>query len=108
MPYYTQFRKGVYKFIIRKSDYPYQSGIMKEIYLKGILEDLSFKVSFIKVPTILIWGDKDLSTPFDQAIFLHERIPHSTLVTIAGADHALNIRVPEELGKKILQHSAAV
>ena len=33
LPYYSFFRKAVYKFIIRKSDYLYVGGIMKETYL---------------------------------------------------------------------------
>lgn len=103
MPFYPQFRKVIYRFIIKKSDYLKQEGIMKETYLKVILDDLSYKLIFIKVPTTIIWGDKDTLTPLEQAHFINKKIPHSKLIIIAGADHSLNIKVPETLSEKVLE-----
>ncbi|MBM3206006.1 MAG: alpha/beta hydrolase [Candidatus Staskawiczbacteria bacterium] len=105
LPLYSQFRKAVYKFIIRKSDYTYQNGIMKETYLKIILEDLSYKIGFIKVPVVIIWGDKDTSTPYDQATFINKRIFNSKLFVISGAEHALNTKFPKELSQNILNNA---
>jgi len=104
IPYYPLFRKAIYKFIIRKSDYLRQDGVMQETYLKVILDDLSYKLGFIKVPTILIWGSKDTFTPIDHAEFIHKKISHSKLLVIPDAEHALNIKVPEILSQKILDN----
>jgi pimeloyl-ACP methyl ester carboxylesterase len=101
LPYYKQARKGFYKFILRKSDYPHVTGIMKETYLKVVLEDLSFRLRFVKVPTALIWGDKDDLTPLDQAHFIHSKISHSKLIIIPGGVHGLQIKTPEILAEKI-------
>jgi len=104
LPGYTIFRKGFYKYILRKTDYLQVDGVMKEIYLKGISEDLSHKINFLKVPVVIIWGDKDTSTPLDQARFLNERIHNSKLIIIPGAGHSLQMEVPEVLAEKLLQN----
>ncbi len=104
LPGYETFRKGFYKFILRKTDYLQVGGIMKETYLKVISEDLSHKINFLKVPVVIIWGDKDTSTPFDQARFINQKIYHSKLIIIPGANHSLQMEVPEVLAEKILEN----
>ncbi len=108
LPYYGFFRKVVYKFIIRKSDYVYVEGIMKQTYLNIISEDLSFHLPFIKVPTVIIWGDKDDSTPIEDAQLIAQRVKNSKLVVIAGAGHDLNRKQDPEgtpiLAEKVLEN----
>jgi pimeloyl-ACP methyl ester carboxylesterase len=104
MPFYNFFRKAVYKFLIRKSDYVYTEGIMKETFLNVVSDDISFNLPFIKVPTIIIWGDKDQSVPVEDAHFINEKIKNSKLVIIPGADHLLHKQLPETLAEKILEN----
>ena len=104
VPYYSLFRKAVYKFIIRKSDYVYVDGIMKDTYLNIVAEDLSFHLPFIKVPTIIIWGDKDEFTPIEDARFINSRIKNSKLIIISGAGHDLNRKQPEILAEDVLNN----
>jgi len=104
LPYYSFFRKAVYKFIIRKSDYVYVEGIMKETYLNVIAEDLSFKLAFVKVPTIIIWGDKDESTPPEDARFIEKQIKNSKLIMIPGAAHDINRKQPQIVVEKVLEN----
>ena len=104
LPYYSFFRKAVYKFIIRKSDYVYVDGVMKQTYLNVIGEDLSFHLPFIKVPTVIIWGDKDESTPIEDAHLINSKIKDSKLVIINDAGHDLNRKQPEILAEKVLEN----
>lgn len=104
LPGYTFFRKAVYKFVIRKSDYIYTEGIMKDTYLNVVSDDTSFNLPFIKVPTIIIWGDKDESTPVEGARFANEKIKNSKLVIISGADHLMHKKIPEILAQKVLEN----
>lgn len=104
VPFYGFFRKAFYKFVIRKSDYPYVDGKMKETYLNVIQEDLSQFTGFVRVKTILIWGDNDKSTPIEDAEFMKQKIKDSELVVIEGAGHALNKECPEVLAEKILEN----
>lgn len=104
LPYYDFFRKAVYRFIIRKSDYIYTEGIMKDTYLNVISDDLEFHVPFIKVSTVIIWGDKDQSTPVEDARAINTKIKNSKLIIIPGADHLMHKKMPEMLSEKILEN----
>lgn len=104
LPFYSVFRKAVYKFIIRKSDYIHTEGIMKETYLNVISDDVSFQLPFIRVPAVIIWGDKDKSVPIEDARLVNEKIKNSKLVIIPGADHLLHKQLPELLSEKILEN----
>jgi pimeloyl-ACP methyl ester carboxylesterase len=104
LPYYSFFRKAIYKFVIRKSDYVYVEGIMKETYLNVVSEDLSFHLPFIKVPTVIIWGEKDEFTPIEDAHLINKQIKNSKLVIIPGAGHDLNRKQPEILAGDVLNN----
>jgi pimeloyl-ACP methyl ester carboxylesterase len=49
--------------------------------------DLRDVLPRVAVPTLLIWGDKDVRSPLTVAEDLHARIPGSRLVVITGAGH---------------------
>ncbi len=104
LPFYSLFRKAFYKFIVRKSDYLYTEGIMKETYLKIISEDLSNILSFISVQTIIIWGDNDDVTPLADGKFINQQIKNSKMIIIPGGDHDLEQKMPEILAEKILEN----
>jgi len=104
LPYYAFLRKAVYKFIIRKSDYVYVEGIMKSTYLNVVAEDLSFHLAFIRVPTIIIWGDKDEYTPISEGYFIEKQIKKSKIIVIPGAAHDLNRKQPEIVAEKVLEN----
>jgi pimeloyl-ACP methyl ester carboxylesterase len=95
-------RKAFYKFIVKRSDYPYTQGIMKDIYLKIIKADLSNLLEKIEVPAVIIWGEKDDITPLKQGRIINQKIKNSQLRIISNASHDLNIKNPEELVKEIL------
>ncbi|MEK7665246.1 MAG: alpha/beta hydrolase [Patescibacteria group bacterium] len=103
-PYYNLFRKAVYKFIIRKSDYIYFEGIMKETYLNIVSEDLSLYLSFIKTPTVIIWGQEDEATPLENGYFIAKQIKNSKIIVIPDAGHSLNKEQPLVLAEKIINN----
>ncbi len=104
LPYYNFLRKAVYKFIIKKSDYVYVKGVMRETYLNIIAEDLSFHLPFVKVPTTIIWGDKDEFTSIEDGRFINRQIKKSKLVVIPEAGHDLNRKQAEVLAVKVLEN----
>jgi pimeloyl-ACP methyl ester carboxylesterase len=103
-PFYNFFRRAFYKFIIRKSDYVYTEGNMKETYLNVVADDVSYKLPFIRVPTVIIWGDKDQSVPLSDAHLINKSIKDSKLVIVSGADHLIHKKMPELLSQKILEN----
>lgn len=101
IPFYSLFRKGVYRYIIRRSDYPYAAGRMKETYLKVVRHDLSHYLPSITVPTLIIWGDKDDVLPVSDAYLIQEKIKNSQLAIIPGGDHDIEQHMPALLVEKI-------
>jgi pimeloyl-ACP methyl ester carboxylesterase len=63
--------------------------------------DSAAVLSSIAVPTTIIVGDEDVITPPSDAMFMHHRIPGSSLVTIAGAGHMANLEAPQPFNAAI-------
>ena len=101
LPFYRLFRKAFYKFIVRKSDYPYTSGVMKETYKKVIGSDLSPYLSSVQAPTLIVWGDKDNVIPVTDAYLIQEKIKNSKVAIISGGNHDIEQHMPEVLVEKI-------
>lgn len=102
LPFYSFIRKIFYKFIVKKSDYPYLSEIMRETYLNIINEDLSSLLFQVTVPTIIIWSEKDDVVSLKEGQFINQNIKNSKLLIIPGANHDLERKAPEILVQKIL------
>jgi pimeloyl-ACP methyl ester carboxylesterase len=49
----------------------------------------------INVPTLLVYGDKDVRAPLTVAEDLHAAISGSTLVVLPDTGHACNLEAPE-------------
>lgn len=69
------------------SDYASATPRMRAIMSKVVNQDLSHLASEIKVPTLLIWGEKDTATPFSDAKKLNKLIADSGLVSYPEAGH---------------------
>ena len=63
--------------------------------------DLRDVLPEIDVPTLLVHGDRDRRSPLRVAEDLHERIPGSRLVVIAGAGHVVNLEAPERFQEEV-------
>jgi pimeloyl-ACP methyl ester carboxylesterase len=61
------------------------------------------RLGAIKVPTLVIVGDRDV--PDIQAIVktLEEKIPHARKVIVRGAGHMVNMEKPEEFNAAVLE-----
>jgi pimeloyl-ACP methyl ester carboxylesterase len=55
----------------------------------------------IAVPTLLIWGDRDVRSPLSVARQLQQAIPEAELVVIAGAGHVCQLERPEPVSEAI-------
>ena len=56
----------------------------------------------IRVPTLVIWGDRDPYYPFDQAIGAKELLPNSRWEIIPGTGHAPHKQKPDTFIKLLL------
>lgn len=82
----ARFREWVYERI-GSVDYLNASGVMRKTLSVVVNEDLRELARTIRIPTVLIWGDRDAETPLEQGRILHEAIPGSSLVILPGAGH---------------------
>ena len=68
-------------------DYRDSSGVMRKILVRVVNENLQPLLKDIKASTLLIWGDKDESTPLYMAKIMEKEIKDSGLVVLEGAGH---------------------
>ncbi|HWH95637.1 MAG TPA: alpha/beta hydrolase [Baekduia sp.] len=61
----------------------------------------------IRVPTLLLAGDRDLSTPLEWARAQARRMPHAELVVVAGAGHSILSREQRTTGRDALRRFLA-
>lgn len=104
LPFYPLARKAFYKFVVGSSDYLRVDGVMKETFSKITSEDLSQHLAFIKVPTTIIWGDKDEDTLVEDAHFANRKIDGSTLAIVEGADHNFEHKLPDIFAEKVIEN----
>jgi pimeloyl-ACP methyl ester carboxylesterase len=59
-------------------------------------EDLRDALPHVRVPTLLVYGDKDFRAPLEVAHRLHAEIPDCRLVVLPGVGHVCNVEAPDE------------
>jgi pimeloyl-ACP methyl ester carboxylesterase len=64
-------------------------------------EDLRDVLPHVRVPTLLVYGDKDIRAPLTVAENLHAALSGSTLVVLPDAGHLCNIEAPEEFNRAV-------
>jgi pimeloyl-ACP methyl ester carboxylesterase len=61
------------------------------------------RLANIRVPTLLIIGDRDVAPQILMVDNIHSRIPGSKKVLINGADHIANMSKPDEFNRTVLE-----
>jgi len=64
-------------------------------------EDLRDALPRIDVPTLLIYGARDVRAPLPVAEDLHTAIPGSSLVVLPDVGHACNVEAPEAFNQAV-------
>jgi pimeloyl-ACP methyl ester carboxylesterase len=65
--------------------------------------DLRDVLPTIRVPTLLVYGDRDVRASLDVAEALRAAIPESILVILAGVGHMSNVQAGNELNHEMRQ-----
>ncbi len=61
------------------------------------------RLSNIRLPTLLIIGDRDVPAQILMVDNIHTHIPGSKKVLIQGADHIVNMSKPDEFNRTVLE-----
>ena len=69
------------------ADYQNASGVMRQSLVRVVNEDLTRLLPKIKIPTLLVWGDKDTATPLADGQKMERLIPGAGLVVFKNAGH---------------------
>ena len=69
------------------ADYASSSPLMRQSMVKLVNTDYREKLSLIRVPTLLIWGEKDDATPLYMAKIMENAIPDAGLVIVPNGGH---------------------
>ncbi len=70
--------------------------------------DLSARLEGLKVPTLILWGDKDPLISFDATMRMHRAIGGSSLEILKDVGHAPQLERPEEFTCKIVDFFESV
>lgn len=93
-------KKVVHK-LLGASDYDHAPENMKQTLANMLDSDKNLDISKVKLPTTIIWGEKDTVTPPRQAIEMHQKIEGSNLVLRKNWTHAPYICDAEGLARTI-------
>jgi 3-oxoadipate enol-lactonase len=69
---------------------------------------LSSIIAAIELPTLVVAGEHDLSTPLPTLERIADTIPGAVLVTVADAAHMPTIEQPEECNRVIMDFLQSV
>jgi pimeloyl-ACP methyl ester carboxylesterase len=72
------------------TDYKNVQGVMREIFVKSVNEDISPFLKSIKAPTLILWGANDTETPPEMAVRLNSSISHSKMFLFPYKGHYLH------------------
>ena len=93
-------RKAVYA-ILGTKDYYVASETMRAVMSRVIDKPLRKYLKDIKIPALLLWGEKDSVTPLKDANIAHDLIPDSKLLICKGGGHSLQRDNPKFLSSNI-------
>lgn len=76
-------------------DYRSASGTMRATLVRLVNSDLRTRLTHVRAPTLLIWGDRDDQTPIADARLMERLMPDAGLVVLEGCGHFAYAEQPE-------------
>ncbi len=65
-------------------------------------ERLDDRISALRLPTLIVWGEQDQMIPLEIGRHIHELVPGSKLEVIPNCGHLPNLEKPAELIRCVL------
>lgn len=92
-----KYRQKYLNFLFNKfasTDYKELNNNMYQTFKNIVNTDLKHYLKDIKAKVLIIWGNKDTSTPLKDAIIMHQKIANSELIVIDHATHYSYLEYP--------------
>jgi len=90
-----------YYYVVGARDYYQAEGVMRETFKNVVKEPLVTCMQNVRVPTLLVWGAKDLIVPVPIAEKMKETIAHSRLIIVPDGGHNVSYTSPKEFVSSI-------
>lgn len=87
LSFLKSLRKKIYHFMGWEDYIADESAFYKDTYKNVLLDIYNDKIERIALPTLIISGERDKSSPPKTAIYLNQKIPNSKLQIIPNAGH---------------------
>lgn len=84
---------------VASADWLAASEALRGTFRLVIAEDLTGRLSRIRVPTLLVWGEQDADTPLWMGEKMERLIPDAGLVVLPGAGHYAYAERPSEFNR---------
>jgi pimeloyl-ACP methyl ester carboxylesterase len=94
-------RKLLYK-MTRESDYERANPLLRMTMRNLITTDVSDLFHLIRLPVVIIWGEKDFITPLKDGRLMKNALVNSELFVISGAKHSPMFTHVEEVIKIVV------
>lgn len=111
IPPFLFFRPLLKKTLYRAAgsiDYLKLDGYVKKTFEIIVDETLEEYMKKIRVPTLLVWGDKDRLVSKKIAKRMQQTIKHSTLTILPELGHMFTYREPKLMASKVLEFLATL
>ena len=89
-----------YALHLERGDGPTIRSVLQTIHLPD--EKLDSRISALKAPTLLLWGEQDALTPLAMARVFQRLIPGSRLEVIPQCGHLPCLEKPAEFNQALL------
>jgi pimeloyl-ACP methyl ester carboxylesterase len=98
-----QKTKKIWQKLVGAADYSQTNGIKSEIFKMVVCDTVDQELlTKITAHTLLIWGQKDMYTPFIFANKLQLNIPNSKLISYPNINHGVHIHNKNQLTDDII------
>ncbi len=101
--FFKSWAKWMLYKLAREKDYYQAKGMMRKTLKKVLSEDLRADLKKIKIPALILWGEKDKMTNLADGILMNNLIKNSSLITFPEAGHDLPLKFPKKTAGGIIK-----
>ena len=87
--------------IVGAKDYSRAGGVMRETFKNIVSEKLHACMKQIRIPSLLLWGERDILVPLWVAKKMHKTLINSTVVVLTGVGHNVVITNPKRVAQEV-------
>ena len=103
----NEIRK-LYYLLVGAKEFYHADGFMRETFKHVVGEDLKKYMKNVKIPTLLLWGEKDSIVPVRIAERMKQTMSNTKLVIIPDVGHMVPARLPKRFVKETENFLATV